>query len=109
MLSAGLLEICDQPVFTPAVIAGLRDTLDQVPGNPLEEGDERALAALLADPPRTLPGAATHLEEVLKAIPGGAGAAPEPEAAEWLERFRQECREHAEELRGFLPESDSFP
>ncbi len=97
-LGAGLLGLCDRPVYQTALFAGLRDTLGLAfPNRAFPE----ALLALQAPLPQMPAGAVARLDQIRQAAEFLEPTVT-PSARVWLERFHAECQEHAAELRTLL-------
>lgn len=105
-LSSGLLQLCEQSPFQPAVFSGLRDTLEAARDFG-ETGIQWAPLFALLDPvPLTAAGMAERLDRIAQqaVLPGGRTQSESPEVEEWMRRFQTESREHALEMRELLPE-----
>jgi cellobiose phosphorylase len=110
-LSAGLLEMIDRPVYQPAIFDGLRDSLELAIEGRKRDETWQATFALLDAPPGTLAEAIVRLEQLLRMV-GTLRDTLEPDSGEgpaWLDRFENECREHARELRVFTAPGEDLP
>jgi len=104
-LAAGLREQADEPIFTPQIFAGLRDTIkvlqDLVPGPKLLAN----LEAGLAKPTTNLRAAFALLESATRqAIQITAALGNEAkEISRWAELLKRECEAHLQDLRFLAP------
>ncbi|MBD9425061.1 cyclic beta 1-2 glucan synthetase [Pseudomonas sp. PDM15] len=111
-LRPGLLELADQPLFTPQLFTGLVDTLSLLREAVVDaQLDERVLRdvqgeldSALAAPPQSLEAAALHLQRLLECsrllrqtlhpAQGGAGE-------RWLQALVAHCEDLHDELQQF--------
>ena len=99
-LGAGLGELPGEKIFTPQVLAGLRDTVAVLKSL---AGDNHALARLdaeLAETPLTLAAAAALLERATEQSAGIAAAlaGEGEELKRWGRALDRNCREHRDDL-----------
>jgi cyclic beta-1,2-glucan synthetase len=104
-LGAGLRELATEPIYSPRVCGGLRDTVGI-----LREllGENHALTQLdqeLADAPATL---AAGLALLRKTATGAARlrtswSKEPPETRRWVESLQRECEQHVDDLRLLAP------
>jgi cellobiose phosphorylase len=112
-LAAGLRELADEPIYTPQIFAGLRDTLSVLMGLVGANVELAQLDAELASAPVNLSEGyallerVTHLaREIALALAHG-----EHEPQQWSQSLLHSCEEHLEELRLLAPglhEEESF-
>ena len=104
-LAAGLREQADEPVYTPQIFAGLRDTLKVLMGLAGENAALSQLDAELANAPGTLRTGYALLERVtiLAGKIADSFAHGEPELKQWGQTLQQSCEEHLEDLRFLAP------
>ncbi|MBU1481718.1 MAG: cyclic beta 1-2 glucan synthetase, partial [Gammaproteobacteria bacterium] len=104
-LAAGLREQADEPVYTPQIFAGLRDTLQIL----MELSDDNAelarLDAELATAPATLRAGYALLESVTESARNIAVAFTDaaPEQKQWSALLLNSSEEHLEDLRFLAP------
>jgi len=108
-LAAGLREQADEPVYTPQIFAGLRDTLKVLTGLVGENTALSQLDAELADAPTALRAGYALLERAT--ILAGKVAASfahgehehDHQQQHWSRSLQQSCEEHLEDLRFLAP------
>jgi len=104
-LAAGLREQADEPIYTPQIFAGLRDTLKVLMGLAGENAALSQLDAELANAPAT-PRTGYALLERTTGLAGKIAdsfAHGEPELKQWSQTLQQSCEEHLEDLRFLAP------
>ena len=104
-LAAGLREHADEPIYTPQIFAGLRDTL-QILAELSDKNTELAqLDAELATAPDTLRAGYALLERVTDLVRdiAVAFAHPTQEQQQWSQILLLSCEEHLEDLRFLAP------
>ena len=104
-LAAGLREQADEPVYTPQIFAGLRDTLKVLMDLAGEIAALSQLDAELANAPGTLRTGYALLERTtgLAGKIADSFAHGEPELKQWGQTLQQSCEEHLEDLRFLAP------
>jgi len=104
-LAAGLREQADEPVYTPQIFAGLRDTLKVLMGLAGENAALSQLDAELANAPDTLRTGYALLERTtgLAGKIADSFAHGEHEHQQWSQTLQQSCEEHLEDLRFLAP------
>ncbi|WP_447764126.1 GH36-type glycosyl hydrolase domain-containing protein [Pseudomonas reinekei] len=105
-LSAGLRQLADAPMFGPAVIKGLRDTLDILADSQRAAGvDEQALSRLKKGLEQAASAATTEaLANLLQSARTMITDAPvdiDEECRYWREMFLRQCIDWTEELQRF--------
>ncbi|WP_448090082.1 GH36-type glycosyl hydrolase domain-containing protein [Pseudomonas azerbaijanoccidentalis] len=105
-LSAGLTQLADAPLFGPAVIKGLRDTLDILAEAQRAAGADEAslneLRKMLEQAPTAIPPEA--LEDLLHAACKKLADTPagvDEESLYWSEVFSRQCIDWSEELQRY--------
>jgi cellobiose phosphorylase len=104
-LAAGLREQADEPIYTPQIFAGLRDTLKVLTGLVGENAALSQLDAELATAPAALRAGYALLERVtiLAGKVSAAFANGEHEHQYWSQSLHQSCKDHLEYLRFLAP------
>ena len=104
-LAAGLREQAEEPVYTPQIFAGLRDTLKVLMGLVGANTALSQLDAELANAPAALNEGYALLERaaILAGKVAAAFAHGEPEQQHWSRSLQQSCEEHLEDLRLLAP------
>jgi cellobiose phosphorylase len=105
-LSSGLEELPSQPIFTPRVFAGLRDTVDILRELMGRSAELEPLKEELIQPPVTLR-AGFDLLQRATAQAAALAAALDPEAGGeltwWTQALERNCRDHLEDLLFLAP------
>ena len=104
-LGSGLREQADEPIFTPQILAGLRDTAGVLKGLAGENVALLQLDAELEKTPSSLHAAHALLERVTSLANQIADslADSEEELKDWGQTLKRNCEEHWEELRFLAP------
>ncbi|HCI12451.1 MAG TPA: cyclic beta 1-2 glucan synthetase [Gallionellaceae bacterium] len=104
-LAAGLREHADEPIYTPQLFAGLRDTLQILTALSDENTELAQLDAELATAPATLRAGYALLERVTDLVRDIAVAFAHTthEEKQWSQILLQSCEEHLEEIRFLAP------
>jgi cellobiose phosphorylase len=104
-LAAGLREHADEPIYTPQIFAGLRDTLQILTALSDENTELAQLDAELATAPATLRAGYALLERVTDLVRDIAVAFAHTthEEKQWSQILLQSCEEHLEEIRFLAP------
>lgn len=102
-LRAGLLELKSHPIFSPRVLAGLRDTLDKLSSPSIDPLRKK----LQAPPPASLQATLKFLQELsldAAALPTNGDV----EQAWWTRALARQCKEAADDLLFLVPEPQRF-
>jgi cyclic beta-1,2-glucan synthetase len=102
-LRAGLLELKSQPVWSPRVLAGLRDTLDKIPSavtGPLR-------VKLQSAPPSHLPDAWALLQELSREI-AVLPVDGDTEQQEWTRALVRQCDAARDDLQALVSDPRPF-
>ena len=104
-LGSGLREQADEPIFTPQILAGLRDTAGVLKGLAGENAALSQFDAVLEKTPSTLHAAHALLERATSLANQIADslADSEEELKDWSQTLKRSCEEHWEELRFVAP------
>jgi cellobiose phosphorylase len=104
-LGSGLRELPDEKIFTPQIIAGLRDTIKVLQELASADPALARLDAELAQAPAGLCAAFALLERAASQITEIAAAlVDEPEETKaWVETLRCHCADHLEDLQFLAP------
>ncbi|MDD5677018.1 MAG: glucoamylase family protein [Kiritimatiellae bacterium] len=103
ILRTGLLELKNQPVVSPRLLAGLQDTLDKVSSPAIGQLREK----LRAPAPPTVAAALTLLEALsheIAALPIHGSA----EQRGWMQAFIRQCDAMRDDVHGLVPEPQQF-
>ena len=103
VLRSGLLELKTQPVVSPRLLSGLRDTLDRAGAPPLAS----LRTKLNATPPATLSATMTLLQELgreIEALPADGDANRQA----WRHAFARQCRAVRDDLLLLVPDTRPF-
>ena len=104
-LGSGLREQADEPIFTPQILAGLRDTAGVLKALAGENAALSQFDAELEKTPSTLHAAHALLERATSLANQIADslANAEEELKDWGQTLKRNCEEHLEELRFLAP------
>ena len=104
-LAAGLREQSDEPIYTPQIFSGLRDTLNVLMAVVGEHAELSQLDAELAIAPTALSAGYASLERatILAGKIADSFAHAEQEHQQWSQSLQQSCEEHLEDLRFLAP------
>jgi len=104
-LAAGLREQSDEPIYTPQIFSGLRDTLHVLMAVVGEHAALSQLDAELAIAPTALSAGYASLERatILAGKIADSFAHAEQEHQQWSQSLQQSCEEHLEDLRFLAP------
>jgi len=104
-LGSGLRELAGEPIYTPQLFSGLRDTLGILQELAPENKQLTALAAEWAQAPSGLGEALSLLKKTTKqaASIAAAQADQEEELRGWAETLKRNCEEHLADLLWIAP------
>ena len=104
-LGAGLRELADQPVYSPQIFAGLRDTAQVLQGLLGESQSLKQLIVSLAQSPSTLRTAHALLVRVVNesSMMMESAAKESGEALDWANTLLQNCTDQLDELEFLAP------
>ncbi|HEY3914358.1 MAG TPA: glycosyltransferase family 2 protein, partial [Verrucomicrobiae bacterium] len=104
-LGSGLRELCDQPIFTPQIFEGLRDTLRVLRSLTRDTIPMARLDAELRKAPAELRAAYALLQRAGADAAGitAMAANQSEEIKTWAEVFKRQCEEQLEELLFLAP------
>ena len=109
-LGSGLREQADEPIFTPQVFPGLRDTIGILKELVSENRELEALDADLAQAPSGLQAAFALLKKATEqaTLIAAALANREENLAGWAQTLQQNCEEHLADLLFIAPHFDGL-
>jgi len=103
-LGAGLRELADEPIYSPQVFVGLRDTVAILRSLLPAPSSLAALDAELARAPTGLREAFALLKKVTQVAPlGPSAAAATPAIEDWVQTLRRNSEEHLADLLVLAP------
>ena len=102
-LRAGLWELKNQPIVSPRVLTGLRDTLERLSSSAVDRLREK----LQAPPPPNLPATLALLQELSRdvaALPANGDA----EQQWWAQALVRQCHAARDDLQFLVPDPQQF-